>query len=120
MSYLTHLTSADLKSVSRLLAKKESLLRKLQTIDVALAKFDDAPAIQKTTTKSRPSPKHTQRGKLKEHILEALKAAGDKGHTVGELAEKLKVKPNNLYMWFYTTGKKVVGLKKSKDRRYSL
>jgi hypothetical protein len=39
---------------------------------------------------------------------------------VKELAAKLKVKPNNVFSWFYTTGKKVSGIKKVGEARYAL
>ena len=61
-----------------------------------------------------------RRGKrLKEPLLKALKAAGATGATVKDLAEKLKVKPGNIFSWFYTTGKKISGIKKVGEAKYA-
>lgn len=119
MSYLSTLKSSDLKQITKLLARKESLLRKLQSIDMALDRWNGEEKAEKPAGSAAPK-KRARRGKLKTKILAALKAAGEKGHTVAELSKILKTKPNNLYAWFYTTGKKTAGLKKSKDGRYSL
>ncbi len=120
MSYLSTLKSSDLKQITKLLAKKESLLRKLQVIDTALDNLSGEVKPEKSASIAGTPKKRARRGKLKTKILAALKAAGEKGHTVAELAKILNTKPNNLYAWFYTTGKKTPGLKKSKDGRYSL
>lgn len=121
MSILSNLKSADLKRLSRLLAQKEILVKKLQAINATLDQLDgEARAGSPSGGRGRGSRKGTRRGQLKESILAALKAAGARGHTLAELATKLHAKPNNLYAWFYTTGKKVAGLKKSKDGRYHL
>ena len=57
----------------------------------------------------RPPGKPGKRGKrgkrLKTPLLKMLKKAGSGGITVKELAAKLKVAPNNVFSWFYTTGK---------------
>ena len=61
-----------------------------------------------------------RRGKrLKASLLKALSAAGASGITVKELAAKLKVKPGNIFSWFYTTGKKISGIKKIGEAKYS-
>lgn len=62
----------------------------------------------------------SKRGKrLKEPLLKALSAAGASGMTVKELAAKLKVKPGNIFSWFYTTGKKVKGISKVGEAKYA-
>ncbi len=71
-------------------------------------------------TVGRPPGKTGKRGKrLKLPLLKALKQAGASGITVKELAAKLKVKPNNVFSWFYTTGKKVKGITKVGEARYA-
>ena len=61
-----------------------------------------------------------KRGKrLKEPLLKVLKAAGSSGITVKELAAKLKVKPGNVFSWFYTTGKKIKGISKVGEAKYA-
>jgi phage antirepressor YoqD-like protein len=56
---------------------------------------------------------------LKAPLLKALKAAGSSGITVKELAAKLKVKPGNIFSWFYTTGKKIKGINKVGEAKYA-
>jgi hypothetical protein len=61
-----------------------------------------------------------KRGKrLKEGLLKTLEAAGTGGMTVKDLSAKLKVKPGNVFSWFYTTGKKIKGIKKVGEAKYS-
>jgi hypothetical protein len=55
-----------------------------------------------------PSP----RGGLKERIIRALRAAGDKGVTVKNLAGRLGKSYGNISVWFHTTGKGVKEVKK--------
>ncbi len=120
MSLFSSLTPADFKHLANLIAKKESLLKKVAAIDSALDAFEAGKKVSAPESKKPTTSKLGKRTKLKEQILSALKEAGTKGHTARELAEKLNVKINNVRVWFYTTGKKVSGLKKSKDGRYSL
>jgi hypothetical protein len=56
---------------------------------------------------------------LKDSLLKELEAAGSGGLTVKELSAKLKVKPGNVFSWFYTTGKKIKGIKKVGEAKYS-
>ncbi len=120
MSTFTNLTIADFKQLTKLISKKESLLQKVRIIDAALNALEESGSQVKIGRRVKISRKGSKRGKLKEQILAALKEAGAKGHSVLELSEKLKIKAANIYTWFYTTGKKVSGLKKSKQGRYSL
>ena len=52
------------------------------------------------------------RGGLKGRIIHALRAAGDKGVTVKDLAGKLGKSYGNISVWFHTTGKGVKEIKK--------
>ncbi|MBI5252612.1 MAG: hypothetical protein HY912_24210 [Desulfomonile tiedjei] len=120
MSTLASLTPAHFKKISKLCQKKERLLQKVSAIDDALNAFEAGDSLPKKAVKAQASKNRSKRGQLKRLILDALKQAGKSGHTVAELSKKLGVKTNNIYTWFYTTGKKVTGLKKTKDGRYSL
>ncbi len=53
-----------------------------------------------------------RRTALKTSLLSKLEAAGKAGLTVKELAASLGAKPATVYAWFYTTGKKVSGIRK--------
>ncbi len=61
-----------------------------------------------------------KRGALKEKILTALKAAGDKGVAVKELSAKLGVKNQNVHVWFSSTGKKLGTIQRIGEGRYRL
>ena len=58
-------------------------------------------------------------GKLKERLLKALEAAGKAGLTVKDLATNLKANPASVSVWFYTTGKKIKGIKKIGPAHYA-
>ena len=81
----------------------------------------DQPA-QVTVSRSRAGGirPRSKRGALKEKIVRALRSAGKKGATVGELSKKLKVPSANLYVWFNGTGRSVRGIKKIGVAKYRL
>jgi hypothetical protein len=125
----SNLSSAQLSRLITLIKKKESLLAKLEKIDSALQSLEAGVPVRRGrpagSSKGRPGPKPgrkvRRRGKrLKEPLLKALKAGGSAGVTVKDLAAKLKVKPGNVFSWFYTTGKKISGIKKVGEARYAL
>jgi hypothetical protein len=60
----------------------------------------------------------TQCGALKAKIVGALRAASQRGLTVRELPDKLRVKPANLYVWLNGTGRKTKGVKKLGPAKY--
>jgi hypothetical protein len=60
----------------------------------------------------------TQRGALKAKTVGALRAATQRGLTIRELSDKLRVKPANLYVWFNGTGRKTKGVKKLGPAKY--
>ena len=127
---LSNLSSAQLAQLIGLVKEKESLQTKLDRVNAALGALESGrPAGKKRGRKpGRPPGVKTvakkgggrKRGKrLKEPLLKALKAAGAGGITVKELAAKLKVKPGNIFSWFYTTGKKISGIKKVGEAKYA-
>ncbi len=116
-----------------LVKEKESLQAKLDHVNAALESLESGKSAPKKRGRKpgRPSgsknkvavapPKKTKRGKrLKEPLLKALKAAGSSGITVKDLATKLKVKPGNIFSWFYTTGKKIKGITKVGEAKYAI
>jgi hypothetical protein len=127
----SNLSSAQLGKLIGLIKKKESLQTKLARIDEALQHLESGAVVPKRrgrkpgpVAKAKPAAKKGRAGKrgkrLKEPLLKALKAAGSSGITVKELAAKLKVKPGNVFSWFYTTGKKIKGISKIGEARYSI
>jgi hypothetical protein len=128
----SNLSSAQLSRLIELVKEKESLTSKLEKVDAALKALESGKVARRGRppgAKGRPGPKPAagkagkarRRGKrLKEPLLKALKAGGSSGVTVKELAAKLKVKPGNVFSWFYTTGKKISGIKKVGEARYAM
>jgi hypothetical protein len=131
---LFNLTSAQLTQLIRLVKEKELLQAKLDRVNGSLASLEGGGAAPrrrgrkrgrpaKAAAVGRPPGKTGRRGKrgkrLKAPLLKALKKAGASGITVKELAAKLKVKPNNVFSWFYTTGKKVKGISKVGEAKYA-
>jgi DNA invertase Pin-like site-specific DNA recombinase len=128
---LSNLSGAQLAQLVELAKEKESLEVKLDRVNAALQALESGkPAAKKRGRKpGRPAGtkkaaavvgEKARRGKrLKQPLLKALSAAGSSGITVKELATKLKVKPGNIFSWFYTTGKKISGIKKVGEAKYA-
>jgi len=127
---LINLSSAQLAQLISLVKEKEVLQAKLEKIDAALSALENGHSAPKKRGRKpgRPpgsiakvvagkSGKKTKR--LKSAILKALSSAGSSGVTVKELSNKLKVKPGNIFSWFYTTGKKISGIKKVGEAKYA-
>jgi hypothetical protein len=126
-----NLSSAQVRQLIGLIQKKESLQAKLNRVDQALQEIESGgsapkrrgPKPKSAAVAAKPGRKarRGKRGKrLKEPLLAALKAAGTTGIRVKDLAAKLKVKPSNVFSWFYTTGKKVKGIKKVGEAKYAM
>jgi hypothetical protein len=127
---LSNLSSADLTRLIELIKEKESLQAKLAEVDRQLEAIESGtPLVKKRGRKPGrpPGTKSTvgagmrkRRGKrLKVNLLKVLEAAGGAGITVKELASELGVKSGNVFSWFYTTGKKIKGIKKVGEAKYS-
>jgi hypothetical protein len=127
---LSNLSSAQLARLIELVKEKESLQTKLDQINAELGSIETGKALPKRRGRKPGRPagvktkvatvRRSKRGKrLKEPLLKALSAAGTSGVTVKELAAKLKVKPGNIFSWFYTTGKKISGIKKVGEAKYA-
>jgi hypothetical protein len=125
-----NLSSAQLRNLIGLIKKKESLQAKLDRVEQSLRGIESGGAAPKkrgrkprAAAAAKPGRKARRGGKrgkrLKEPLLKALKAGGSAGVTVKDLAAKLKVKPSNIFSWFYTTGKKVKGISKVGEAKYS-
>ena len=116
---LSDLTSGQLVELSRLIAQKEKVAAELAAIEAKIERFNfpGATGTSDRVKGARRGPKKGSKpGRLKEVILEMLKAAGPGGLTVKEMAEKMNVKPNNVYGWCYATGRKIEGFNKVGDK----
>lgn len=74
-----------------------------------------APGASKASLSPKSGTKH---GMLKEAIIDALKKAGKKGLSVGELSAQVGVLKANIQVWFSSTGRKVEGLEKVERGRW--
>ena len=120
MSLLTNLSSASLGRLVELVTEKETIqakLDKIQSSIEAMASGSPSKASRVTAWTSKRAPR--RRRKLKERLLKALEAAGKEGLSVKDLAANLKAKPTSVSVWFYTTGKKIKGIKKIGPARYA-
>jgi len=123
---LSNLSSAQLAQLIGLIKEKEALQGKLEKVEAALQALESGKSAGKRGRKpGRPPGSKTKATtgrkskRLKAPLLKALSAAGASGITVKELATKLKVKPGNIFSWFYTTGKKISGIKKVGEAKYA-
>lgn len=121
-----NLSTDSLRSLLSLSEKRDALLAELQKIETEISKaFGSRTAVETTTSShktgngrsvsvpsakagkgKKASAKRGKRGAVKELILAGLKEAGEAGIAVKHLAAKLAIKPQNLHVWFHTTGKK--------------
>lgn len=114
---LSSLTSAQLHRLIELVKEKETIQAKLAQVERSLDALQSG-----TTTKEKPlaaKKRGRRRAKLKDALLKKLLAAGKAGLTVKELAVSLNAKPTSVSVWFYTTGKKIKGIKKVGTARFA-
>src|SRR4029077_20319881 len=128
---LRNIPSSTLKQLVRLSERKEALMAQIQEIDREMMRVQSKFGIPSREGDQRASVTvsraagglirpRSKRGELKEKILRALRSAGKKGATVGDLSKKLKVPSANLYVWFNGTGRNVRGIKKIGVAKYRL
>ena len=128
---LRNIPSATLKQLVRLTERKEALMAQIQEIDREMIRVQSKFGIPSRegdrhapVTVSRapggPVRRRSKRGALKEKILRALRSAGKKGATVGDLSKRLKVPSANLYVWFNGTGRSVPRIRKVGVAKYQL
>jgi hypothetical protein len=128
---LRNLPVTTLREALSLLEQRAALLKQLAQVDSQLASLAGAQAAAtpvaapKPATVAKPVAKPTPKTKtasgrrrMKEEVLELLKAAGPDGITVGELASRLGVGVNRIFTWFYSTGKNIEQIKKVANARY--
>jgi hypothetical protein len=102
------------------LEQVDAALQALESGKSAPKKHGRKPGRPAGTKNKVAKGRKSKRGKrLKQPMLKALSAAGSSGITVKELSAKLKVKPGNIFSWFYTTGKKISGIKKIGEAKYA-
>ncbi|SRR5579862_787027 len=134
------LTSSHLQLLLDLTRRKEAIAADLEQLERRIASLYDGKHVDAEATtpkvgrrrgrppgkKPKAAPvaksgkKRTTRGSLKEKVLEVLRSAGGEGLAVGDVADKIGAKKAAVNVWFYTTGKKIEGLKKIAPGRFAL
>jgi hypothetical protein len=127
---LTNLTTASLRNLIKLTEKKEALLKEVASIESQLEKLLSGKSVRAgrrgakksaaKTIKPVKGTKRAPRGAIKKKILSALKAAGDAGIKVTELAKKTGLKNAHLHVWFGSTGAKLPEIRKIGKGHYKL
>lgn len=133
---VSKINTTVLRNLLSLTKRRDAVLRELSKIESAIAdayaggKAAVVAAVGGTTGKRRGRPAKVaveggsaprgKRGALKGKILAALKESGDKGVSVKELSKQLKVKNQNVHVWFSSTGKKLGTIQKIGAGRYRL
>ena len=126
-----NIPSATLKELVKLSERKEALMARIQDLDREMVRLQSTfsadaknspqgARVTVTAAPARSTGPRAKRGALKEKILQALRAAGKKGVTIGQLSKKLKVRSANLYVWFNGTGRNVRVLKKIGPAKFRL
>ena len=119
---LTDLSSGQLERLVQLIKEKETLQARLDRVNDSLNTLENGDISEETKAgeiKLGVRGRRRRRVRLKETLLKALESAGKAGLTVKELAEHLGAKRSSVSVWFYTTGKKIKGIKKVGKARFA-
>jgi hypothetical protein len=118
---LSDLSSAQLQQMVHLVKEKESLQVQLARVKRSLDGLFAGNSVEKKTSgvKEPKVRRRRRRAALKDGLLKKLQAAGKDGLTIKELAASLRAKPASVSVWFYTTGKKIKGIKKVGKARFA-
>ena len=133
---IPNLTSSHLQLLLDLTRRREAIAADLKKLEEKIAGLFGNHVTQPKTKgparRGRPGRKpkaekktkttrtRVARGTLKEKVLGVLREAGAAGLGVGDVADKIGAKKAAVNVWFYTTGKKVAGLKKIAPGRFAL
>ncbi|MEO6848441.1 MAG: hypothetical protein ABI443_12095 [Chthoniobacterales bacterium] len=145
---LSKFNTITLNSLIRLTKRKDALHKQVQKIEAQLAGLfggksaavkapakrgrkpgKKAKAVKTVKAKKVAKPAKVssakggprkRRSALKDQVFTALKQAGKTGTSVKDIADKIKIKPQNLHVWFSTTGKKFPQIVKVEQGRYRL
>lgn len=136
---IANLNAGALRKLIKVVERRDSLLSEIQSLDSEITQLLGSGEVSGKVVKARKpgrprgskvaaprlpkapkAGKVGRRGALKDRILKALEQAGSEGIVVRDLAKQLKVNPQNIHVWFSSTGKNVPGIQKIGEGRYSL
>jgi transposase-like protein len=124
---ITSLTVAQLKQMTALVEKKETLQAEVARINAELARLGAGESPRAVVTSASPtSPaaaprakrRRAERGAVKAAIIGLLQKAGKTGISVKEIAEQLGGKYAHVFAWFYSTGSKIKEIKRVGPGRF--
>jgi hypothetical protein len=124
---LKDLTSPDIKTIARLIERKESLTEQINEINRDLAgvggpspvdnggprRAKRQPARGARRAKKQVRKAAIRPGGRKEQIIEALKAAGKEGLHVKDIASQIGISKGSVNVWFYTAAKKISNIEQT-------
>jgi hypothetical protein len=143
---IENLNAASLQKLIKKLERRDALAAEIKAIEADIAGFfgnAPVPAAPKATKAKRRSTKKAgkapsasktgkaappaakgrktgRRGALKAKIMAALSQAGISGVAVRDLAKKFKMKPQNIHVWFSSTGKNIPEIERLGEGRYRI
>jgi len=128
---LNNMNTATLRQLIKKLEQRDALAAKIKKIEAEIASAFGGTTAAAPTGKARrqgarkgrrrlvkaadAAPKKAtkaRRGTLKGKIIAALRKVGPEGIRVRDLAKQIKVSPQNVHVWFSSTGKSVDGIEK--------
>lgn len=86
----------------------DQIIAEIQTLQSQLLSSSGSPRLRRrlasvsNTDSKSVSTRRMGRGELRSQILDSLRAAGEKGVQVKELAAMLRIKPVNIHSWFHS------------------
>jgi len=127
---LSQIKLSDLKVIEGLLKRKEALVKELGQIEARLNSFVSGvapratkaspPRAARTVGKARKAgAKRRPPGELKQRILALLQQSGKAGISVREIASRLGLNPQRVFVWFNATGKRLKEIKKVAPATYT-
>jgi hypothetical protein len=131
---LMNIPSVALRQLVQLSERKEALMAEMMELDREMTRLQKhftssstiskrkgrRPVLRPTKAARKRNKKLARPGQLKAKVLRLVKRSGRRGITIADLSRKLKMKNQNLFVWFNVTGRKVPGLKKIGTARYRL
>ncbi len=115
-----------LRELIALKEKREQLQSEIEQLDAEIAALSSgrrkakAKKAKKAKTKRAAKKRSGKRkGGITNKVVAALKAVGSEGISIQQLAAKLKINPQNLYVWFSATGKSMPEVKKVARATYA-
>ena len=127
------ITSASVRALAVLVERHEKLRSQMEEVQSQLtsllggslpsegkARKGRPPKSVMSTPKQERRTRRQKPGSLKERILAVLRASGEPGITVADIASKLSVPKAHVHVWFSTTGKRLVEVRKVEPGRFRI